>query len=57
MLIMGRGHYKSVKKGIPALVCVPTGEQIVVDGKRYKVLKLIYDLKGEYMPPAMIRVR
>lgn len=50
-----RGHYKSVNKGIPALVCVPTGKEIIIDGKRYKVLKLIYDLKGEYMPLASIR--
>lgn len=47
-----RGMYKSVNKGIPALVCIPTGEEILIDGKRYKVLKLIYDLKGEYMPYA-----
>lgn len=51
---MSRGKYKSVAKGIPALVCIPTGEEIVIDGKRYKVLKLMYDLKGEYMPMASI---
>lgn len=49
-----RGHYKSVNKGIPALVCVPSGETIIIDGKRYNVLKLMYDLKGEYMPLAGI---
>lgn len=49
-----RGMYKSVNKGIPALVCIPTGATILIDGKRYKVLKLIYDLKGEYMPLAGI---
>jgi len=49
-----RGHYKSVNKGIPALVCVPTGETILIDGKRYKLLKLMYDLKGEYLPMAAI---
>lgn len=48
-----RGHYKSVAKGIPALVCVPTGETIIIDGKSYRILKLMYDLKGEYMPQAM----
>ena len=48
-----RGMYKSVNRGIPALVCVPTGEEIVIDGKRYKVLKLMYDLKAQYMPFAM----
>lgn len=52
---MSRGMYKSVPKGIPALVCVPTGQEILIDGKRYKVLKLMYDLKGEYMPLASIR--
>lgn len=51
---MSRGMYKSVPKGIPALVCVPTGETINIDGKIYKVLKLMYDLKGEYMPQAMV---
>ena len=48
-----RGMYKSVNKGIPALVCVPTGEKIIIDGKSYNVLKLMYDLKGEYLPLAM----
>lgn len=47
--------YKSVPKGIPALVCVPTGETIDINGKSYKVLKLIYDLKGEYLPLATLR--
>lgn len=50
----GRGHYKSVNKGRPALVCIPTGETVTIDGKQYRVLKLTYDLKGEYMKPAMI---
>lgn len=49
-----RGHYKSVNKGRPALVLMPTGETVKIDGKQYRVLKLSYDLKGEYMPPAMI---
>lgn len=48
-----RGMYKSVPKGIPALVCVPTGEKILIAGKPYNVLKLMYDLKGDYMPLAM----
>lgn len=51
---MSRGMYKSVPKGIPALVCVPTKEKIVIAGKTYTVLKLMYDLKGEYMPLASI---
>jgi len=51
---MSRGMYKSVQKGIPALVCIPTGEKILIDGKTYTVLKLMYDLKGEYMPLAAI---
>ena len=45
-----RGMYKSVNKGVPALVCIPTGETIIIDGKSYRMLKLMYDLKGEYMP-------
>lgn len=44
---------KTVQRGIPALVCVPTGEVILIDGKPHKVLKLMYDLKGEYQPLAM----
>jgi hypothetical protein len=51
---MSRGMYKSVPKGIPALVCVPTGETVIIDGKRYQLLKLMYDLKGEYLPMASI---
>jgi len=51
---MSRGMYKSVNKGIPALVCIPTGEKILIDGKMYIVLKLMYDLKGEYLPMASI---
>lgn len=49
-----RGKYKSVQKGVPALVCVPTGETVIIDGKSYRLLKLMYDLKAEYMPMAMI---
>lgn len=50
-----RGMYKSVNKGIPALVCIPTGEKVIIDGKSYSLLKLIYDIKGEYMPLATLR--
>lgn len=50
---MSRGMYKSVSKGIPALVCVPTGKTVIIDGKTYRVLKLMYDLKGDYLPLAM----
>lgn len=51
----GRGMYKSVPRGIPALVCVPTGEKIIIGNKSYSVLKLVYDIKGEYMPLATMR--
>lgn len=51
----GRGIYKSVNKGRPALVCVPTKEKVIIDGKTYTVLKLMYDLKGEYLPLATIQ--
>lgn len=51
---MSRGKYKSIAKGIPALVCIPTGEKIIIDGKIYTVLKMQYDLKGQYMPLAAI---
>lgn len=50
-----RGMYKSVNKGIPALVCVRTGETIMIGDKSYSVLKLMYDIKGEYMPLATLR--
>lgn len=56
VLMANKGKYKSVQKGIPALVCIPTGEKVTIDGKIYTVLKLMYDLKGEYMPPATLRV-
>jgi hypothetical protein len=49
-----RGMYKSVNKGIPALVCIETGEVVMIAGKPHKILKLMYDLKGEYMPFASI---
>ena len=52
-----RGKYKSVARGVPALVCVPTGATILIDGKQYRVLKLMYDLKGEYLPMAQIVLR
>lgn len=52
---MSRGMYKSVPKGIPALVCVRTKETIKIGNKTYCVLKLKYDIKGEYMPLATIR--
>lgn len=48
------GVHKSINKGVPALVCVPTGEILNIDGKMYTVLKLTYDLKGEYVPKAML---
>lgn len=51
---MSRGMYKSVNKGRPALVLMPTGNTVEINGKTYRVLKLAYDLKGEFMPPAMI---
>jgi hypothetical protein len=52
---MSRGQYKSVNKGIPALVCIPTGKKLSIAGKNYTVLKLMYDLKAEYMPFAMLK--
>lgn len=51
---MSRGMYKSVPKGIPALVCIRTKEKVIIGGKSYCVLKLMYDIKGEYMPYASI---
>lgn len=48
----GRGMYKSVPKGIPALVLIATGEKIKIGNKTYSLLKLQYDIKGEYMPYA-----
>lgn len=45
-----RGH--PINKGIPALVFVKTGETVIINGKRYHLLKMMYDLKGEYKPLA-----
>lgn len=53
-VMTNKGMYKSVQKGIPALVCVPTGETIIIKGIKYRKLKLMYDLKGEYQPFASI---
>lgn len=49
---MYRSRRQPINHGIPALVCIPTGETVVISGKRYKLLKLMYDLKGEYLPMA-----
>lgn len=52
---MYRDRRQPVSKGILALVCVPTGETVIINGKTYRLLKLMYDLKAEYMPLATIR--
>lgn len=49
---MAGGAYHSTKKGRPALVCIRTPRKVIIDGKTYTVLKLKYDLKGEYLPLA-----
>lgn len=49
-----RSRKQPINKGRPALVCMPTGKTIEVSGKTYHILKLAYDLKGEYMPPAVL---
>lgn len=56
-VMTNKGMYKSVNRGIPALVCIPTGEKVTIDGKIYTVLKLVYDLKGDYMPLASLMPR
>lgn len=52
---MYRKRHQPINKGIPALVCVRTNKKIIVNGRQYTVLKLMYDLKGEFMPLATIR--
>ncbi len=42
--------------GRPALVCITTKKTITIDGKRYRLLKMMYDLNGEYVPLATIRL-
>lgn len=48
--------YKSIPKGIPALVCLTTDKTVIIGGKRYTILKLVYDLEGKYMPLTNIKV-
>jgi len=41
-----------INRGIPALVFIKTGETVIISGKKYHLLKMMYDLKGEYKPLA-----
>ena len=50
-----RSRKQPVQKGVPALVCIKTDKKVVINGKTYTVLKMFYDLKGEYMPLATLR--
>ena len=52
---MGRSRKQPITHGVPALVFVKTDQTIVINGKTYTVLKMMYDLKGEYMPLATLR--
>lgn len=49
-----RGKTK-YRPGIPALVCVATDQTIVIGGKTYTVVKMFYDLKGQYLAPATMQ--
>lgn len=49
-----RGKTK-YKPGVPALVTVATDEKIVIGGQTYTVVKMFYDTKGQYMPPATMQ--
>lgn len=49
---MRRTRQQPINRGIPALVFINTGETVVINGKRYHLLKMMYDLKGEYKPLA-----
>lgn len=53
-VMSNRGKYKSVGRGIPALVCVETDETVIIQGKHYRLLKLMYDLNAEYLPLAKL---
>lgn len=52
---MGRSRKQPIPHGVPALVFLKTDQKIVINGKTYTVLKMQYDLKGEYMPLATLR--
>jgi hypothetical protein len=52
---MSGKRYKIAQIGRPALVCVTTGKSIIIDGKRYNLLKMMYDLEGKYAPPATLQ--
>lgn len=49
-----RGKTKG-RMGRPALVCVATDQTIVINGKTYTVIKMFYDLKGQYLPHATLQ--
>lgn len=49
-----RSRKQPINGGRPGLVCMPTGKTVVINGRVYRILKLAYDLKGEYVKPAMI---
>ena len=52
---MGRSRKQPIAHGVPALVFVKTGETVIISGKKYNLLKMMYDLKGEYMPLATLK--
>lgn len=51
-MLMYRPFKQPINRGRPALVCIRTGEQVTIDGKTYYLLKLMYDLKQDYVPYA-----
>ena len=52
---MKKNVYEPAPNGIPGLILVPTGETVVINGKRYRLLEVMYDLKGKYLPLATMR--
>lgn len=49
-----RSRKQPIQHGRPALVFLRTGQTVVINGKKYHLLKMQYDLKGEYMPLAQL---
>lgn len=47
-----RTRKQPINRGIPALVFLKTDQKVVINGKTYTVLKMMYDLKGQYKPLA-----
>lgn len=50
-----RSRKQPIPHGRPALVFVRNGKTVTINGKKYYLLDMFYDLKGEYQPLATMR--